>query len=162
MANSSLNFAEAVNDWVIRTQDELEAVFKKSFELLRDNITENTPIKTGFLRNSITVTINEPVPVDPGASPKKGSNYRAPAHAAVIASAKLEDRLCLSFVAAYARRIEYGFEGTDSLGREYHQSGRAMVRLGIQRFPEFVLSAVRMAEAKRGPGMFQFMEGDSE
>lgn len=159
---SSLDFGAAVADWCVRTNEELEAVFKTSFEMLRDAITEATPIKTGFLRNSITVTIGVPAAIDPAASPgKTGGNYRAPAHDAAIASAKLGDTLCLAFVAAYARRIEYGFEGTDSLGREYHQSGRAMVRLGVERFPEFVLSAVRMAEANRSPGMFQFM-GDNE
>jgi hypothetical protein len=157
---STLDFGEAVTDWVIRTQDELEAVFKMSFEMLRDNIVENTPIKTGFLRNSITVTIGGPAMVDPAA--KKNGDYRAPVHEAVIASAKLGDTLSLGFVAAYARRIEYGFEGTDSLGREYHQTGRAMVRLGVQRFPEFILAAVRQAEANRSPGLFQFFHSEDD
>jgi hypothetical protein len=34
--------------------------------------------------------------------------------------------------------LEFGFVGTDSLGREYHQAGRAWVRLAQQQWPQIV------------------------
>ncbi|PWE26725.1 hypothetical protein C4N9_20925 [Pararhodobacter marinus] len=38
----------------------------------------------------------------------------------------------------YAARIEFGFSGTDELGREYEQAGRFFVGANAVRFPEFV------------------------
>lgn len=147
MATQSADFGAAVKAWCERSEAKLLAVFQTSFENTVEAVKLNTPIDTAFLVNSLTVTIGEPATIDPTASGKKGSKYRAPETAAVIASAKLGDTLSAGFVAVYARRIEYGFVGTDSLGREYNQQGRAMVRLAIQRFPEFVQAAI--AEANR-------------
>jgi hypothetical protein len=143
MAVSSLGFADAVKNWTEKTEAKLEGVFKLSFEMTVEAVQDLTPIKTGFLRNSLTVTIGEIAHIDPAATGKGGA--RVPVTPAAIASARLGDTLSAGFVAAYARRIEYGFEGTDSLGRSYNQKARAMVRLGVQRFPEFVQAAIKRA-----------------
>jgi hypothetical protein len=143
MAVSNLSFAAAVKDWAEKTEAKLEGVFKLSFEMTVEAVQDLTPIKTGFLRNSLTVTIGEIAHIDPQATGKKGA--RVQVTPAAIASARLGDTLSAGFVAAYARRVEYGFDGTDSLGRSYHQTGRAMVRLGVQRFPEFVQAAIKRA-----------------
>ena len=45
--------------------------------------------------------------------------------------------------AAYARRIEYGFVGEDSLGREYNQKGRFFVRKNIKRAKQIVSQLVK-------------------
>ena len=42
----------------------------------------------------------------------------------------------------YARRIEFGFRGADSLGRVYNQSGRNMVGLTVLEWPDIVAGAV--------------------
>lgn len=43
--------------------------------------------------------------------------------------------------AVYARRLEYGFVGKDSLGRYYNQAGRFWVRSAVARAPVLVQAA---------------------
>jgi hypothetical protein len=63
-----------------------------------------------------------------------------------IADYDLGDRLEFEWTMEYALRIEAGFNGTDSLGREYKQPGRHYVGKNAQRFSEFVKK--RAAEVK--------------
>ena len=142
MASSTGGFAAAVEDWAKKTEEKLDTVFKLSFQLTKEAVEQQTPVKTGYLLDSLTVTIGDIALIDPDASGSKGGGNAAPAHAAVITGAKLGDTLSAGFVASYARRIEYGFNGTDSLGRHYSQPARAMVRMAVQRFPEFVQAAI--------------------
>jgi hypothetical protein len=42
----------------------------------------------------------------------------------------------------YARRLNYGFTGTDSLGRQYNQRGYFFVDLAAQRWQQIVTANV--------------------
>ncbi len=48
---------------------------------------------------------------------------------------------------SYARRIEYGFQGTDAKGRTYHQEGRHMLQQTFTEMPEIARKA--LAEARK-------------
>lgn len=111
--------------------------------------TGNLPVDSGFLRASLmgvigegTFTATEP--------PKDGSgfSYDAGQINLVIAGSKLTDTITVAYTAAYARRMEYGFKGTDSLGRKYNQPGRAFVRLAAQQWQRVCTEVA--TEAQKG------------
>lgn len=49
------------------------------------------------------------------------------------------------FEPPYARRIEYGFMGTDSLGRQYHQAAQPYVRPALDNVGESAQQAIKDA-----------------
>lgn len=59
-------------------------------------------------------------------------------YGAIIAQLRIGDRLYMGFQAPYAHRLEYGFTGTDSLGRKYNQSGRHFVGSAALRWDTIV------------------------
>lgn len=52
-----------------------------------------------------------------------------------IAGMDLGDYLTFAWTMAYARRIEYGFTGTDAAGRTFQQPGWHFVGHNVGRFP---------------------------
>lgn len=116
-------------------------IFQTSAQLLAEGIVDNTPVDTGFLRNSFMVSLQplKPLASHIGPPPSPDSTMAA------IGKAKLTDTIYMGFTAVYALRIEYGFDGMDSLGRYYNQSGRFFVRNQVQRWPEYVNKSIRMA-----------------
>ena len=74
------------------------------------------PIDTGFLRNSFVAALN-------GSTALQGPN----AYEFAVSAAELGDTLFGGWTADYARRMEYGFVGTDALGRNYNQRGFGFV-----------------------------------
>nr|DAH62777.1 MAG TPA: putative tail component [Caudoviricetes sp.] len=134
-----MGFSGDLARFVYRTQRRMIATFQTSAQILAEEIIERTPIDTGFLRASFTVSLNAPVLMD-------GSEGGAQ-NLAEIAKAGIGDTIYLGFTARYARRIEYGFEGPDSLGRVYHQRGEGMVRLSAQNWPFHVKQAIQELKA---------------
>lgn len=67
----------------------------------------------------------------------------ADSYAVAIAGLDLGDVLRFAWTAPCARRIEYGFTGTDSLGRSYSVPGRHYVGANAARFSEFVAARVK-------------------
>lgn len=53
-----------------------------------------------------------------------------------------KEYLVISTGVVYARRIEYGFSGEDSLGRQFNQSGRGMVRMTVEAAPRLIRETV--------------------
>lgn len=80
------------------------------------------PVVSGDLRNSLTVN---------GA---RGGE----AYVAAIAGLDLGESLRFVWTQPYAARIEFGFTGTDALGRTYHQAGRHFIGHNAARWQEFV------------------------
>lgn len=52
----------------------------------------------------------------------------------------------------YARRVEFGFQGTDDKGRTYHQQGRHMLAQTIAELPAIAQSAVAEAQGAQNAG----------
>lgn len=87
------------------------------------------PVDTGFLANSVLASTNgmpgssgQPVPV-------------------VLLTVRLGGIVYVGWTAAYAMRMEYGFMGQDSLGREYAQTGKAFLRGALQQWTNIVNDA---------------------
>lgn len=85
------------------------------------------PVITSFLRNSLASGLN-------GAfGPPSGDSY-----VLTIAQLKLSDVAQFGWTAAYARRVELGFVGTDSLGRGFEQQGAFFMGSAADQWEELV------------------------
>lgn len=93
--------------------DNVERFAQQFCQDLSNAIVEATPVKTGYLRASWKPNVNS---IDAEAS-----------------TLEVGDVFELINTAVYARRVEFGFMGTDSLGRRYNQPGRAFVRGVLNR-----------------------------
>lgn len=96
-----------------------------------------TPVDTGNLSRSVTISF-QPINRDP-------EGYHAPQRQNFDAAArrmKPDSTAYISYRAAYAHRVNYGFVGTDSLGRSYNQSGRAFLEGYVSQFPVVVSRAI--------------------
>jgi len=132
-------FSNAVNKWTKQTKERSEEAFQIGlldfFMMLRDT----APIDTGFLRSSLTVGKNGNIPHGPNAA--YGSVYNDTRALSVLDGLKLGDRVTMVFNAPYARRLEYGFVGADSLGRFYNQAGRYWITAAGQKYVSIMRAA---------------------
>lgn len=119
---TSLNFGAEIDEWVKKTEARMLAVFRDAgqevFSIAQTTRNQGgkLPIKTGFLRNSFISSLN-------GSTVVSGPT----AYALSFDAASLGDVVFGGWTAEYARRMEFGFIGTDSLGRNYNQSGFGFV-----------------------------------
>lgn len=150
-------FEAQVTAWVRKTELRLEAVFRFSAQAVANEVRVpvgkggNMPVLTGNLRRSLVASKVEMPTVEPGKEfPDKTENIKL-----VIAGAQIGETVFLGFQAAYARRMEYGFQGEDSAGRTFNQKGRGFVRLTAQRWPKIVREQARLlksrVEARQAP-----------
>lgn len=141
-------FQAQVDAWVRKSQARMLAIFRLSSQYMIEAVLDRTPVDTGYLRASLVITYDGPVPMRADARSSGDWSYDPPLYSLQIAASSLGDTLYASFTAAYARRIEYGFQGADSLGRQYNQEGVGMVRLAAQRWQEFVDRSTAEAKAR--------------
>lgn len=121
-----VDFDVAVAQWAEKAKDKLND-FAREFCLdIRDEIITNTPVDTGDLQSSWWESLDAPEAhfFTPETRPPAPVFTTVAGHVWYLMNG-----------AAYARRIEYGFVGEDSLGRVYNQQPRAMVRNAVARAP---------------------------
>lgn len=134
------SFSATVSEWARQTEARMTAVFRSSAQAMRDEVSTTVdeggrlPVKTGNLRRSLLMS----TAAMPTTKPGQTWSSEQPDFEMVIGSAELGDKIYLGFQAAYARRLEYGFQGQDALGRTYHQEGRGFVAAAAQRWPQIV------------------------
>lgn len=133
-------------------QDGSRGVSKRAFGPVQSiGGTGNLPVDTGFLRASLKVTLGGDVPsLQDTPTGGKAVNYNEGQVELVLAGAALGDVITAAYTAKYARRIEYGFNGTDSLGRTYSQSGSRFVALAAQQWNRIVNEVATEAQARSG------------
>lgn len=96
-----------------------------------------TPVDTGNLSRSVTISL-APIKRD-------GPGYNSPVrqdYNGAVKGIPYDGATYIAYKAIYAARVNYGFVGTDSLGRSYNQAGRAFLEANIARFPQVVQKAV--------------------
>lgn len=96
----------------------------------------NLPHDTGNLRRSLMASTASMPTMSSNGNQEFADN--AAQIEAVIMGWELSTPLFLGWGAAYARRMEYGFQGTDSLGRTYNQQGFGFTRLAAQQWQQIV------------------------
>lgn len=151
----NLSFSATVQAFAKKVKARELAIFRESSQRVIDEMREpislggRLPFKTGFLRASLMASLG-----DPGFSVtyRHSGTVAVPqndtAVSLVIAGATITDRINAIFTASYAMRMEYGFVGADSLGREYNQSGYGFVRSAAQRWKTIVREVCAEVKAK--------------
>jgi len=153
---TALSFTAQVESWVADTTLFLEAVIKQSTQevvrLMKVPVSAggNMPVDTSFLQNSLVGVPGGSVPpINPQAHGEGGPQTgNAEAIEALIANWTVGQSMSFGFIAAYAARQNYGFTGTDSLGRNYNQPGRHFVELAVQQWPTIVETNQRRLAAE--------------
>lgn len=87
------------------------------------------PVRTGNLSRSVVVD-NKP--------PRVIEGLATGDYSLGIANIKPGDTVYLGWQAKYARRQNYGFVGTDSLGRNYNQAGFGFAEATAAKWPAIV------------------------
>lgn len=140
-------FSAGVRDWTKKTKARQVAIFRIAVQKVVDDMlltipkSGNMPIDTGNLRRSLKSSTSS-MPEVIGDSDFQFGNDLGGIEL-TIANASAGDTLYLGFQAAYARRMEHGFQGIDSLGRTYNQAGFAFVGQAALNWKRYVGEAVR-------------------
>lgn len=142
-------FAASFDQWAKQQQVNMDALARQSCQELSFNVVISTPVDTGFLRSSWQPSIgNMTVSMDSTADPT-GAAALSRVYM-TITGVKAGDLYHMTNNAAYAKRLEFGFVGTDSLGRSYNQKGRFFVTDNIKKFDTFVKKVISELKPKDG------------
>jgi len=131
MANKS--FSASVRAFAGKTAMQMRDVFAESVQDVMDTAQlpkekgGRMPVVSSQLRNSVASGLN-------GSFGATGPD----SYIVTLSEMELGDVARFAWTAPYARRIEFGFTGTDSLGRSYAQSGQHFVGAAAAQFPQFV------------------------
>lgn len=145
------SFAAQVGEWAAKSEKRVEAVFREATQALANEVRKpkavggRMPVDTGNLRRSLLASTTSMPVIREGQEDFPSNDGQIQL---VIAGAEIGETVFLGFQAAYARRLEYGFSGTDSLGRTYNQPGNGFVRLAAQRWQQIVADAARDVQAR--------------
>lgn len=138
----SLSFAASVSEWAQKELGAAEAIFQTAAQAVASEVTTpvaeggSMPVISGNLRRSLMASTAEMPSIKPEQKEFTDSGIEL-----VIAGAEIGSTVFLGFQAGYSARVNFGFVGTDSLGRVYNQTGRAFVDKVAQRWPEIVKEA---------------------
>ena len=139
-------FSDQLSAWAKATEKRTEAVYRRSVELLAEEMTRTkanggrVPVDTGNLyRSLLASTAGMPKTAE---GPFPGFDIGA-----VTASLKLNQPVWLGYQAAYAARRNFGFVGTDSLGRKHNEGGDHFVEGAIAQWPQLVDQAAKEVES---------------
>jgi hypothetical protein len=143
------SFFQKLDSIVNKTEERLTKLMRGALMQMMDEATETQPsvkytggsfeiskipLLSEELWDSLVTTID-------GQSP---SSNHPMSYVAKINSMKLGDRISFVWTAPYARRIEFGFHGVDSLGRFYNVKGRLFATTAYNRLPVIYRSLARM------------------
>jgi hypothetical protein len=127
------DFSSDVSKWCDMAAARASQVFRAiAFDAVT-KVQTLTPVDTGFLRSNWTCIRQG------DAEPVAG---RVPPAGAAIAAAQVGQILVILNPVVYARRIEYGFVGEDSLGRHYNQTGAHMMGQTMTDMPNIAQAAL--------------------
>ena len=128
------DFAFDVSKWVLKAKANAELAYQNIGAAALERVKELTPVKTGYLRASWIVT------TDPQAL--ESANFS-------FSDVNIAQTIYIVNPVVYARRINYGFVGTDSLGRKYNQMGVHMVEQTMAEMPQIANKALEAINATK-------------
>jgi len=125
-----------ISKWVAKAKENGVAVAIETTQDIFEEVVRTTPKITGNLQRSWYTAING-MPVG-----KFNGNASPIAQAMLVAyGMKVGDTIHHANFAKYARRVELGFVGRDSLGRAYNQTGRHTVNAALAKAQIFAEAA---------------------
>ena len=143
-----MSFAKAVGAWARKSERRIEATYRRAIELLADEMRRsvreggNIPFLTGNLSRSLLASTSSMPSVG---GPKQ--EYVGQDVGAVTATLTPKQTVWIGYQAIYARRLNYGFVGSDSKGRVYNQQGLYFVEKAIAEWPAIVRRAASEIKA---------------
>lgn len=150
------SFEGQIAKWVAEVEGGALAIFHESAQRVTDEMNKpvgqggNLPVDTGYLWHSLTASSSEMPKIREDAKPQSGASYSfnpAPVNL-VINSVPIGGVVYIGYVANYSARLNYGFTGTDRLGRQYSQQGRMFVELAAQKWPSIVAQVTNELSAR--------------
>lgn len=126
-------FRASLEKWAKDFSLDMDALARQTSMEMSSRVVRATPVDLGFLRSSWQPVIGN-FSGGPKRSPKDGpaGPDPTPAIGLKIEEMKAGDHYRLINNAAYAMRIEFGFVGQDSLGRNYNQRGQFFVTRSVK------------------------------
>ena len=130
------SFSAQIAQFRDKVDKRLAFVLQHSFEQVMDiaqtpkGAGGNMPVDFGILRGSLVSYVN-------GGQVAKGAD----SYTVAIAGVEWGDEVSAFWTTAYARRMNYGFTGTDAAGRTYNQAGnfyRENAVAGWQQIVQFM------------------------
>jgi len=134
-----------LDQWTKKTEKRIDAVLKDATQSVVA-VAQQTkakggrmPVDTGNLRNSLQSSVA-------GGAMGEGAS----SHILVAPLMKGGDLATFTWTAEYARRVNNGFTGEDSLGRNYSQVGAHFVEGAVDQWPAIVRASIAKAKARVG------------
>lgn len=135
-------FLQAVNKWTKETEERSEQAFREGALDFYMALRDATPVDTGNLRDSLVASNSAaPEPAFPTGPENGALTSGINESLATIGALKLGDRIRYMYRASYARRVNNGFTGFDSLGRYYNQAGRFWIEQVGARYRSIMRAA---------------------
>ena len=151
-AGTTRGFLASVSKWTKETEERSLEAFQNGALDFYDELSAATPVLTGNLRNSLVARVGgegTQTVTGPGLTPSDDTTRSGASQSiAAIMSAKLGDRISYIYNATYARRLNYGFTGTDSLGRMYNQAGKFWIERVGGRYRSIMRAAASRLRMK--------------
>ncbi len=147
-----------IRQFVAAAKGKMAEAVLEAVQDVAEQVVVRSPFKTGFLMSAWFMTIGAPAKAEPRKKPKDfaGGDRSGAATLGAINMALLDyslgETVYLQNAAVYARRLEYGFVGEDSLGRTYAQEPRAWVRGVLSEWPSIAMEAAKRVAAGQGGG----------
>ena len=141
-------FADTVDAWTKETEDRMRRVWVAAIDDLADTMNKTRanggrlPHLTGTLMRSLLASTAGPIPMG-----EPGAKYAGTDIGLTTAGLQLDQTIWIGWQANYAHRLNYGFVGEDSLGRNYNQAGAHFVEGAIADWPNIVRMAVSKIKA---------------
>lgn len=99
----------------------------------------NMPVITSFLRNSVKSSLND-----------SKALIGPESHVLIAGQMEAGDVGEFEWSAEYARRVNFGFTGTDTLGRYYEQTGAHFLEYATLQWQDIVREETAKAKAAAG------------
>lgn len=147
MADSK-TFIAQIGKFAKEAPEKMDALARQTVQELGKRVVEATPVDVGFLRGSWQPSIGEPSRDHEGSNDIGGTKVAA-AISVLLPEIKAGVMFYLMNNAVYARRLEYGFNGKDSLNRTYNQAGRFYVTDTAKSWPAIVRDVLADLKGKK-------------
>ena len=141
-------FHAIIDAWTKETEQRMTAVWRQSIDDLAE-VMNRTRANGGRLPH-LTGNLMRSLLASTSAMPSTGepdAKYSGQDVGLVTAGLQLDQTVWLGYQAIYARRLNYGFVGEDSLGRNYNQAGAHFLEAAIAEWPNIVRMAVSKIKA---------------
>ena len=135
-------FKASMTKWAQAAGVKLDALARQSCQELSQRVVIDRPVDTGYLRGSWQPSLNEQKTVEQ-ANLDKAGGYAISQASLTLTGMVAGDTYYMLNNAVYARRMEYGFVGKDSLGRSYNQAGRFFITQNVKRWRSIVTKTAK-------------------